>query len=92
MRVISLILIALATSLSFGIANADESRDMEVIVVTTARPDTLETRQVIAVENPAPTIDFSKLSIEAPTLDWSKVRLEPARIDVALQTDIESKS
>lgn len=92
MRVISLILIALATPLSFGIANADELKDMEVIVVTTARPDTLETRQVIAVEKPAPAIDFSKLSIEAPTLDPSKVRLEPARIDVALQTDIESKS
>lgn len=92
MRAITLTLIAFATSLSFGIANAEEASDMEVVVVTAKRPDGLETRQDIAVDEAILVIDFSRLTIEAPKLDPSKVRLVPRRIDVALHEEFESKS
>ena len=92
MKAITLISIALATSLPFNFANADEATSMDVVVVTAARPVTLEMQQEIAVEKLTPVMDFSELSIEAPRLDPSQFRLVPARLDVALGTEVESKS
>jgi hypothetical protein len=94
MRGIRLIVIATAASLSMGIASADEAEHMEVVVVTAAKPNSLEIPQAVAVERLTPSIDFLELSIEAPQLDQVEVEveLERARIDVALSTEIEPKS
>lgn len=90
MREFKLIMIALVTTLSCGIANADESEEMEVLVVTAMRPGTIEAPEIVAVEK-TPAIDFSELALEAPSLDPAEFKLAPERIDLALRDEANSQ-
>lgn len=85
MRTIKLALFALAATLTFGAANADEADKMDVIVVTAARPDPVESPKLAAVEQAKPTIDFTELTIEMPSLDRKDIELEASRIELALR-------
>ena len=92
MRTIKLTLIALATALSHGIAHADETTKIDVIVVTGMKPELVETPKALVVDMKLPSIDFSELKIEAPRLDRSEFVITPARIDIALQEKTKSQS
>lgn len=88
-----LTLIALATAFSIGAANADEPLAPEVIVVTAPKPETVETREVLAVETQAvaPHIDYTSLAIEAPKLERTDSKKERG-IEVVLSDTGNSKS
>lgn len=92
MKTIKLALIALAATLTCGAANAEEGDKMEVVVVTTARPDTIEVPKLAALEQPSLAIDFSELEIERPTLDRADVEQQDPRIELALHGAPQPKS
>jgi len=92
MRTFKLALVAMAATLAFGAANADEAKKMEVIVVTAARPDSIETQKLATVEQAPPTIDFTALKIEMPTLDPAAAKAEISRIELALHEESTPQS
>ena len=89
MKTLKLALITLATSLCFGIANADEASQSEVLIVTTVRPEVFEPKAEIEIDKAAPAIELPKLAIEAPNLDELKAELDAERIEVALNGEAE---
>jgi hypothetical protein len=92
MKTIKLALIALAATLTCGAANAEEADKMDVIVVTTTRPDALSAPKLPALEQPMLAIDFSELEIERPTLDPTEIEPRAPRIELALHGVPKPKS
>lgn len=89
MKAFKLTLIALGASVSLAIAHADESDKMEIVVVTAERPDLLEPREPMAIEQSAPEIELPTLAIEAPSLESTGNRLRTERIEVALNENTD---
>lgn len=92
MKTIRLALFALAATLTLGAANAEEAGKMDVIVVTAARPDTIESPPLDTLEPAPPAFDFAAFEIEQPTLDPSEVERKPARIELALHDERKPQS
>jgi hypothetical protein len=90
MKTITFALIAMTATLTAGAANADETAKMDVIVVTAARPDTIEAPKLSEADQAAPTIDFAELTIEMPHLETAETQRE--RIELALNEDPAPKS
>lgn len=91
MKMTRQILIALATALSIGVANADEPRAVEVVIVTAPRPVPIEVADPMSNETLKPHIDYTKPKIEPPSLDPAAVESEPV-IELALSETAKSKS
>jgi len=91
MKPIRLTLIAIATALSIGTANADESRATEVIIVTAPKPEPIEISKIVEPALVEARIDYTKLAIEPPRLDPSTVRRE-RNIELARGEETRSKS
>lgn len=89
MKAFKLALIALATSLCFGIANADEASKVDVVVVTTARPEVFEPQTELEIEKATLAVELPVLAIEAPSLDELRVEIEAERIEVALNGEAD---
>lgn len=91
MKAITPALIAIATAFSIGIANADEPRTEEVIIVTAPKPQPIDDREIELAVEAEPFIDFPSLTIEPPKLDRSAVGTERP-VEIALGDAAKTKS
>lgn len=90
MRSLKLTIAALATIMAFGTAGAKE--EMELIVVKAERPIEHQAPEFVAIEEPTPEIDFTKIPIEAPTIDRSDMELTPKRFELATHDTSETRT
>jgi hypothetical protein len=82
MRALRLTSMALATAFVVGTAEAaDEKPEMEVLIVTAARPAALEAPRIAANDAMTLSIDFGSLRIEPPRIEDVKTRLDEITID-----------